>query len=125
MNVEIVQAYGSDGGRSLVRFASRAGLAWGLWCGDGTPQPGEENVEVDIPDTIHSWSSTDEPDSLSGVPGSHLKMCGRVETADEGVVSIRIHSTVLLVEMDGNQHPAPGQRITFYAPAAHLYPYAL
>ncbi|WP_330332023.1 hypothetical protein OHS33_21460 [Streptomyces sp. NBC_00536] len=124
MNVLIQRVWESQDGRHLVHFASQAGHAWGVWGGDDVPRAGTENVEVDIPDAVRSWSSTDKPDSLIGEPGASLTICGMVESFHEGVAAILISSAVLLVEIEGAS-PRPGQRITFSVPEVHLFPYSL
>ncbi|MFF4448346.1 hypothetical protein [Streptomyces sp. NPDC001502] len=108
-----------------VVFSGPLGEAWGTWQGDESPQLGPTNVELDIPDAIEKWTSTDATESLEGPLGAPLTFCGIVESVgDDGVAAIRMASDIVLVEI-GPPAPSPGQRIMFHVPRIDLYPYSL
>lgn len=109
----------------LVTFRGPAGRAWGRWYGD-LPPGSSCFVEIDIPNSITSWESAQEPDTLAGEPNEDLTVCAVVESVDEdGIVALRITSDIILVEWEAPEQVTPGQRIRFSTPSAEIYPYTL
>ncbi|APS21871.1 hypothetical protein TK78_25345 [Streptomyces sp. Tue 6075] len=109
----------------LVTFASSAGQAWGRW--QGTP-PTDSSclVEVDIPDPVTVWESTQGTDALTGAAEEILSVCAVVDSVDhDGIVALRLASDLILVEWEAVDPPSPGERIQFSTSRVELYPYKL
>ncbi|WP_424889522.1 hypothetical protein [Streptomyces sp. XH2] len=128
MRIEVSNILDSESGK--VEFHSPAGTARGFWKG---PQPallGNFDVEIEVPEVIHSWDSTGVPggrlDTIESAEGEIIHVSGTVEHADEDpVISLRIHSDIVLVELDAAERPAEGSVLAFTASAIDLYPYLL
>ncbi|MGW4629391.1 hypothetical protein [Streptomyces rubiginosohelvolus] len=109
----------------LVTFTGPAGRAWGRWHGD-VPPVSSCFVEIDIPDSITNWESTQKPDILTGEPEEELTVCAVIDSVDEdGMVALRMNSDIILVEWEATQQAAPGDRIRFSTPTVDIYPYTL
>jgi hypothetical protein len=131
MRIEITRVLDAPAGQ--VAFRCALGQASGCWTGLAPAQPGEFDVELEIPEEITDWTVLDTPSLgsiLGGVEGeSGVSITGTVVDIGEGddpVVGVRLGSDIVLIEApDRKWEIEPGNVVSLNVPIIRLYPYDL
>ncbi|MFF7024518.1 hypothetical protein D7231_20195 [Streptomyces klenkii] len=126
MRIEISQIVNADIGE--VEFISPVGTARGIWKGTQAPHLGSHDVELDLPEAIHAWEAAGAPFESIGtdrlIEGHRVMVSGKVEiVGEDSVLSLRIGSDIVLVELGTAESPEEGSAIRFTTPSIELYPY--
>ncbi|KOU21912.1 hypothetical protein ADK52_22835 [Streptomyces sp. WM6372] len=84
-------------------------------------------MEIDIPDAVATWTPADlSADVLVAAPQGDVTVCAVVDSVDDdGVVSLRLGSDIVLVDWEADALPSAGQRVLFVTPVIELYPYTI
>lgn len=110
MRVKILETHLQTASSTSVRFSSDHGDSVGRWHSD-MPESGREyDVEVEVPGVLE-WGRDVVASSktIPSISTTHdaVQICGVLELAHEdGVVTLRIGSSLLLVETQGQPPPA-------------------
>jgi hypothetical protein len=125
MRVRIDQS--ADARTQAVPFSSSVGRSAGIWRSDTPPDPGEYDVELEIPGTLR-WEHEIHPGvgpgpGLGETPDAYL-VTGRVVNLEpDGSLTLDVDGSVVMVDTDGSL-PAGmvGELVELHTPVLELYP---
>jgi hypothetical protein len=117
----------SDALSRSVSFSSLAGHATAVWRGQTLPDPGDHDVEFEIPIELQWGRNLRERANLA--PGIEqtsdgYRLAGRaVDLGSDGVLAIDVGGSIVMLDTDGTP-PANvvGRMVEFDSPVLELYP---
>jgi len=117
---------GNDGSQS-VRFSSPAGHATAVWRGGTLPDPGDYDVELEVPIELQWGRDLRERENLAaGIQqtADGYRLSGRaVDLGSDGVLAIDVGGSILMLDTTGTP-PADivGRMVELESPVLELYP---
>ncbi|MEA2274338.1 MAG: hypothetical protein QOI98_3046 [Solirubrobacteraceae bacterium] len=116
-----------EGGARSVSFSSPAGHATAVWRGEKLPDPGDYDVELDIPVELRWGRDLRERENLA--PGIEqtsdgYRLAGRaVDLGSDGVLAIDLGGSIVMLDTEGTPPTnVVGKMVEFDSPVLELYP---
>lgn len=97
--------------------------------GPGIAEVGQFDVEIDVPDEVSAWTEVSSAVTSLSEVDTEILVAGEIAQVGEGddpVVTIRLGTDLLLVEIPGVKPVPPlAGLLSFQVPEIRLYPYPL
>lgn len=124
MRIRIAEV--NDGASPQVRFSSAVGHATAVWRGGAPPRAGEQDVELEIPDSLR-WGQDlrERPGAAMGIEQTEgaYRLRGCAVSLEAGVFTVDVGGAIIMLDAKGDP-PAgvAGRMLEFDSPVLELYP---